>query len=208
MLRLQIYNLAVTWPSFTFIFVSGHHRYQISICGYLWPTNCFHFQKLWLFQEKGFKSTTQMRSPFLFKYLHVLASISLHHQKKEYLRLPGYSVLSKSHSLSVSVFQHSSRDHYKHREATVGLNPIPMLLSDLHTGERWQRQKGFPAALFHLHVQNKCELSYLPAAQYSVEITNRLTNRLTFYWKKMKQGFYLTCLTHRKFNLIWYYDLQ
>lgn len=128
----------------------------------------FSFSETLTFQGKGIQ--IEKHYSFLFEYLHVLASISLHHQKKEYLRLPGYSVLSKSHSLSVSIFQHSSRDHYKHREAKVGLNSIPMLLSDLHTGKRWQRLKGFPTEPFH--VQNKCELSYFPATQYSVEITD------------------------------------
>lgn len=131
----------------------------------------FSFSETLTFQGKGIQ--IEKHYSFLFEYLHVLASISLHHQKKEYLRLPGYSVLSKSHSLSVSIFQHSSRDHYKHREAKVGLNSIPMLLSDLHTGKRWQRLKGFPTEPFH--VQNKRELSYFPAAQYSVEITDWLS---------------------------------
>lgn len=131
----------------------------------------FSFSETLTFQGKGIQ--IEKHYSFLFEYLHVLASISLHHQKKEYLRLPGYSVLSKSHSLSVSIFQHSSRDHYKHRETKVGLNSIPMLLSDLHTGKRWQRLKGFPTEPFH--VQNKRELSYFPAAQYSVEITDWLS---------------------------------
>lgn len=80
-----------------------------------------------------------MRSTFFFLIPTYLAITTSYHQKKEYLRLPGYSVLSRNHSLFISVSQQSSRDHYKHREAKAGLYPVPMVLSDPHVGKKWQR---------------------------------------------------------------------
>lgn len=133
------------WPSFISTFVSGHHRYWLSICDYSWPREIwgvfFIFQKLSFFPGNRIQiqKCVFKWDPLFSKFPFVLASLLLHHQENKYLRLPGYSVLRRNHSLFISVSQQSSRDHYKHREAKAGLYLIPMVLSDPHAGKKQQR---------------------------------------------------------------------
>lgn len=152
------------WLSFLSIFVSRRHRYILSRAWHRANYGGFFiFQKLWFFQEKGFKYRNTSSDEIHFLFFHcigITSSLPPLYQEKEYLRLPGYLVLSRSDSLFLSVSQQSSRDHCKHGEAKAGLYTIPMVLSDRCVGKKHQRQI-LSISTFRTNVNLHCNSSIL-----------------------------------------------